>query len=101
MGSVTSSVRMRVSQALALGLVLAQLPFKLLLFLFLNLANIIAPSVTFNLMRKMMSRGNLSMGKMEEKFKSTEDIRFFFSFDKIKMTTRKEIRDILKEAQVG
>merc|ERR1719239_1191339 len=39
--------------------------------------------------------------KLMDSIKSTEDIGFMFSLDKVKMMTMNNIRDILKEAQVG
>merc|ERR1711936_1201866 len=38
---------------------------------------------------------------MMESIQSTEDFGFMFSLDKVKMMTMNNIRDILKEAQVG
>jgi len=82
-----------------IGWVLIKLPFGLLGVLAMNMVNIVAPDMMFKLFQRMMKdREEMAIAK---KFKSTEDFGFLFSFDRIQMCARGEIRDILKEAQVG
>jgi len=65
----------------------------------MNMVNMVAPEMMFKLFQRMMKdREEMAIAK---KFKSTEDFGFLFSFDRIQMCARGEIRDILKEAQVG
>jgi len=82
-----------------IGWVLVKLPFGLLGVLAMNMVNMVAPEMMFKLFQRMMkNREEMAIAK---KFKSTEDFGFLFSFDRIQMCARGEIRDILKEAQVG
>jgi len=82
-----------------IGWVLVKLPFGLLGVLAMNMVNMVAPEMMFKLFQRMMKdREEMAIAK---KFKSTEDFGFLFSFDRIQMCARGEIRDILKEAQVG
>jgi len=79
-----------------LGLELVKVPIKLLRVFVMNVANLVAPDWTF----KMLKRGSMLEG-ISKPFESTSDMGFVFSLDMVWNTTRKEIRDILKEAQVG
>jgi len=82
-----------------IGWVLVKLPFGLLGVLAMNMVNMVAPEMMFKLFQRMMKDSEeMAIAK---KFKSTEDFGFLFSFDRIQMCARGEIRDILKEAQVG
>jgi len=82
-----------------IGWVLIKLPFGLLGVLAMNMVNMVAPEMMFKLFQRMMKDSEeMAIAK---KFKSTEDFGFLFSFDRIQMCARGEIRDILKEAQVG
>jgi len=82
-----------------IGWVLIKLPFGLFGVLAMNMVNMLAPEMMFKLFQRMMKdREEMAIAK---KFKSTEDFGFLFSFDRIQMCARGEIRDILKEAQVG
>jgi len=82
-----------------IGWVVVKLPFGLLGVLAMNMVNMLAPEMMFKLFQRMMKdREEMAIAK---KFKSTEDFGFLFSFDRIQMCARGEIRDILKEAQVG
>jgi len=81
---------------------LVKLPVAILAYLAFNLARIVAPGLLINAMKgKAKEGGNGKMGKMMESIQSTEDFGFMFSLDKVKMMTMNNIRDILKEAQVG
>jgi len=82
-----------------IGWVLIKLPFGLLRVLAMNMVNMVAPEMMFKLLQRMMKdKEEMAIAK---KFKSTEDFGFLFSFDQIQMSVRGEVRDILKEAQVG
>jgi len=85
--------------AVRIGWVLIKLPFVVLRVLAMNMVNMVAPEMMFKMIQRMMKdKEEMAIAK---KFKSTEDIGFLFSFDFIKMSVQGEIRDILKEAQVG
>merc|ERR1711936_1401491 len=93
------SRKMNPMSVVRIGWVLIKLPFGLLGVLAMNMVNIVAPDMMFKLFQRMMKdREEMAIAK---KFKSTEDFGFLFSFDRIQMCARGEIRDILKEAQVG
>jgi len=79
---------------------LVKLPIALIAYLAFNLARIVAPSLLINFIKGSAARQKM-MEKQMESIKSTEDIGFMFSLDKVKMMTMNNIRDILKEAQVG
>jgi len=79
---------------------LVKLPIALLAYLAFNLARIVAPGLLINTIKGSAARQKM-MEKQMESIKSTEDIGFMFSLDKVKMMTMNNIRDILKEAQVG
>jgi len=81
---------------------LVKLPVALLAYLAFNLARIVAPGLLVNAIKGNASRREVGMpSKMLDSIKSTEDLGFMFSLDKVKMMTMNNIRDILKEAQVG
>merc|ERR1711910_82333 len=81
---------------------LVKLPVALLAFLAFNLARIVAPGLLVNAIKGSATRREAGMpSKMLDSIKSTEDLGFMFSLDKVKMMTMNNIRDILKEAQVG
>merc|ERR1712226_587286 len=74
---------------------LLRFPLRAIMLLFLNVANIISPDLLFALMMKTMSekeKKKLNMDKME----SMEDFGFILTMDR-----SQQVRDILKEAQVG
>jgi len=81
--------------------VLVKLPIALLAYLAFNLARIIAPGLLINFIKGSATRQKMHPQKLMDSIKSTEDIGFMFSLDKVKMMTMNNIRDILKEAQVG
>jgi len=92
-----------VGKIVRLGMVLlVKLPVALLAYLAFNLARIIAPGLLINSIKGSATRMEAGMpSKMINSIKSTEDLGFMFSLDKVKMITMNNIRDILKEAQVG
>jgi len=96
------SIRM-VGKIVRLAVVLlVKLPVALLAYLAFNLARIVAPGLLVNAIKGNATRREAGMPeKMMESIKSTEDFGFMFSMDKVKMLTMNNIRDILKEAQVG
>jgi hypothetical protein len=96
------SIRM-VGKIVRLAVVLlVKLPVALLAYLAFNLARIVAPGLLVNAIKGNATRREAKMPeKMMESIKSTEDFGFMFSLDKVKMLTMNNIRDILKEAQVG
>jgi len=79
---------------------LVKLPIALLAYLAFNLARCVAPGLLINTIKGSAARQKM-MEKQMESIKSTDDIGFMFSLDKVKMMTMNNIRDILKEAQVG
>lgn len=81
--------------------VLVKLPIALLAYLTFNLARIVAPGLLINFIKGSATRQKMHPQKLMDSIKSTEDIGFMFSLDKVKMMTMNNIRDILKEAQVG
>jgi len=81
--------------------VLVKLPIALLAYLAFNLARIVAPGLLINFIKGSATRQKMPPQKIMDSIKSTEDIGFMFSLDKVKMMTMNNIRDILKEAQVG
>jgi len=70
-------------------------------YLAFNLARCVAPGLLINTIKGSAARQKMQPVKMMDSIKSTEDIGFMFSLDKVKMMTMNNIRDILKEAQVG
>jgi len=80
---------------------LVKFPIALLAYLAFNLARIVAPSLLINFIKGSATRQKMHPQKLMDSIKSTEDIGFMFSLDKVKMMTMNNIRDILKEAQVG
>jgi len=92
-----------VGKIVRLGVVLlVKLPVALLAYLAFNLARIIAPGLLINSIKGSATRMEAGMpSKMMDSIKSTEDLGFMFSLDKVKMITMNNVRDILKEAQVG
>jgi len=92
-----------VGKIVRLGVVLlVKLPVALLAYLAFNLARIIAPGLLINSIKGSATRMEAGMpSKMINSIKSTEDLGFMFSLDKVKMITMNNVRDILKEAQVG
>jgi len=80
---------------------LVKFPIALLAYLAFNLARIVAPGLLINFIKGSATRQKMHPQKLMDSIKSTEDIGFMFSLDKVKMMTMNNIRDILKEAQVG
>eukprot|EP00090_Calanus_glacialis_P019795 TRINITY_DN30348_c0_g1_i1.p2 TRINITY_DN30348_c0_g1~~TRINITY_DN30348_c0_g1_i1.p2 ORF type:complete len:125 (+),score=21.01 TRINITY_DN30348_c0_g1_i1:74-448(+) len=76
--------------------VLAKVPISLLWVFGMNVANFVAPDWTFKMIQKKMK-----MTGINKPFESTSDLGFMFSLDLVKLSARGNIRDILKEAQVG
>jgi len=90
-------------------LLLIKLPINLAILLVANIANIIAPDLVLNMVKKLMlkskdladdsaTNGNkFKWGNME----SSSDVAFFMSLDRVRHQTMNQLRDILKEAQMG
>jgi len=90
-------------------LLLIKLPINLVALLVANIANIIAPDLVLSMVKKLMlkskdladdsaTNGNkFKWGNME----SSSDVAFFMSLDRVKQQTMNQLRDILKEAQIG
>jgi len=91
---------MNLLSVVRLCLVLGKLPFHLLRVLGLNIANMMAPEITFKMVQRMMKKKMPEL-EMTDKFESTKDLGFLFSLDQVQVQTTGEIRDILKAAQVG
>jgi len=93
--------KMVVGKVVRLALVLlVKLPAELLAYLAFNLARILAPGLLVKTIKGKMGEKGMP-GKMRDGINSTDDLGFMFSLDKVKMMTMNNIRDILKEAQVG
>jgi len=90
-------------------LIIIKLPISLVALLVANIANIIAPDLVLSMVKKLMlkskdladdsaTNGNkFKWGNME----SSSDVAFFMSLDRVKQQTMNQLRDILKEAQIG
>jgi len=90
-------------------LLLIKLPINLVALLVANIANIIAPDLVLSMVKKLMlkskdladdsaTNGNkFKWGNME----SSSDVAFFMSLDRVRHQTMNQLRDILKEAQMG
>jgi len=90
-------------------LLLIKLPINLAILLVANIANIIAPDLVLSMVKKLMlkskdladdsaTNGNkFKWGNME----SSSDVAFFMSLDRVRHQTMNQLRDILKEAQMG
>jgi len=76
-----------------LGLVVPKFIGFFLWFLVANVARVVAPNLIINMVK------NKKMGSM--KVDSVDDIGFMYSWDMVYMQTRKNVRDILKDAQLG
>jgi len=89
---------------LSISLILLKLPFHLLTLLLFNLVNLVAPGLVLKTVKKMTNKSNFDDSSSKFKWSSMEsstDIAFFMSLDRVKQQTSIEIRDVLKEAQVG
>jgi len=90
-------------------LIIIKLPISLAILLVANIANIIAPGLVLNMVKKLMlkskdladdsaTNGNkFKWGNME----SSSDVAFFMSLDRVRHQTMNQLRDIMKEAQIG
>jgi len=87
---------MNLFDILQLCWVLAKVPVSLLLVFGMNVANTVAPDWTFKMILKRMK-----MTGINKPFESTSDLGFMFSLDLVKLSVGGNIRNILKEAQVG
>eukprot|EP00092_Neocalanus_flemingeri_P040739 GFUD01044354.1.p1 GENE.GFUD01044354.1~~GFUD01044354.1.p1 ORF type:complete len:126 (-),score=34.80 GFUD01044354.1:35-412(-) len=88
---------MRLGDILKIGWILITVPVSLSVWLLINVANIIAPDLTFKFMQKKMKMKGLG----SKTFESTSDFGFMLSLDMVKNMASNQIRDILKEAQHG
>jgi len=89
---------------LSISLILLKLPFHLLTLLLFNLVNLVAPGLVLKTVKKMTNKSNFDDSSSKFKWSSMEsstDIAFFMSLDRVKQQTSIQIRDVLKEAQVG
>jgi len=85
-----------VRQILKLGLVIPKFVSFFLFFVLVNIGKIVAPKMILKRAKKRMD----DAGDMNIDIKTVDDIGFLFSWDMVWMQTRKEVRDILKEAQL-
>jgi len=88
---------MKLEHIIKIAWIILSVPLSLISLLLVNLANLVAPEFTFNFIKKNMKVNGLDFSK----FKSTKDIAFFFSFDRVLEILRIRIRDVLKQAQFG
>jgi len=89
---------------LAISLILLKLPFHLLTLLLFNLVNLVAPGFVLKMVKKMTNKSNFDDSSSKFKWSSMEsstDIAFFMSLDRVKQGMSIQIRDVLKQAQVG
>ena len=71
---------------------LVKLPVALLAYLAFNLARIVAPGLLVNAIKGNASRHKVGMpSKMLDSIKSTEDLGFMFSLDKVKVILRQKM----------
>ena len=71
---------------------LVKLPVALLAYLAFNLARIVAPGLLVNAIKGNASRRDFGMpSKMLDSIKSTEDLGFMFSLDKVKVILRQNM----------
>ena len=61
-----------------------KLPFNVLRILSLNIANMVAPEVTYKVMHSQMKK-NEDLLEISKNFKSTKDMGFWFSFDQVNL----------------
>ena len=82
-----------VGKIVRLGVVLlVKLPVALLAYLAFNLARIIAPGLLINSIKGSATRMEAGMpSKMINSIKSTEDLGFMFSLDKVKVILRQNM----------
>ena len=82
-----------VGKIVRLGMVLlVKLPVALLAYLAFNLARIIAPGLLINSIKGSATRMEAGMpSKMMDSIKSTEDLGFMFSLDKVKVILRQKM----------
>ena len=76
---------------------LVKLPIALLAYLAFNLARIVAPSLLVNFIKGSSARQKMQPVKMMDSIKSTEDIGFMFSLDKVKVILK--TKDDVKKAK--
>ena len=104
---------------LAISLIIIKLPFHLLTLLLFNLVNLVAPGFVLKMVKKMTNKSNFDDSSSKFKWSSMEsstDIAFFMSLDRVKVGRGVlflfqlffpqqgmsiQIRDVLKQAQVG
>ena len=71
---------------------LVKLPVALLAYLAFNLARIVAPGLLVNAIKGSATRREAGMPrKMLDSIKSTEDLGFMFSLDKVKVILRQKM----------
>ena len=75
---------MRLQDSLKLFLVVLKLPFHLALLLLFNVVNYVSPSAAFKLMQSRINE-NYFRKSISNSFKSSQDIGFVFSLDRVKV----------------
>ena len=71
--------------------VMVKLPIALLAYLAFNLARIVAPGLLINFIKGSATRQKMPPQKLMDSIKSTEDIGFMFSLDKVKVILRQKM----------
>ena len=70
---------------------LVKLPVALLAYLAFNLARIVAPGLLVNAIKGSASKREMHPKKLMDSIKSTEDVGFMFSLDKVKVILRQKM----------
>ena len=70
---------------------LVKFPIALLAYLTFNLARIVAPGLLINFIKGSATRQKMHPQKLMDSIKSTEDIGFMFSLDKVKVILRQKM----------
>jgi len=90
---------MKAGQLFNLGFIfMVKLPLKLAATVLLNIANYIAPGPLFTFLDKRIPPHPMPN---PGEFKSTKDMEFLFSLDRVARRVRMEVRDVIKPAQLG
>ena len=76
---------MRLQDSLKLFLVVLKLPLHLTLLLLFNVINFVSPSAAFKLMQFRINE-NYFRKSISNSFKSSQDIGFVFSLDRVKVS---------------
>ena len=76
---------MRLRQAIQLLLLVLKIPFHLVQLFLLNLVNYVSPSAAFQLIEYKVSDPNHIKASMSKSIKSTNDMGYLFSLDRVKV----------------